>query len=118
MKTTERGTESQTFHVSRRGLLILGVVLGLSSSALGPQATSRAQQSESAPSVDMVSGQVTAKRGQSIEINGREYMLNRNVVIKDEEGRPRELKDFEQGTEVRFHLKQERIDQLVLILAK
>lgn len=64
------------------------------------------------------SGQVTAKRGNIIQINNQDYTMRSDVVIQDDEGRPREEKDLKPGVEVNFHLKQGNIDQIVIRLPK
>jgi hypothetical protein len=79
---------------------------------------SLAQSSGSASLADFKSGQVTEKKGNRLEIDKKDYVLQANVTVKDDEGRPRELSDVVPGTMVQFHLKQGRIDQLVLVLPK
>lgn len=91
-------------------LLMAGVVLVVSG---GGRA-----QSTTETSVPYQSGQVTGKHGESIQINQRDYALDTAVEVKDDEGRLRELKDVKEGAEIRFHLKNERIDKLVLVLPK
>lgn len=63
-------------------------------------------------------GQVTAVHGKSVQINGRNYELKTGVVIQDEEGKPMEPAEIVPGAEVKFHLKEGQIDQMVLILPK
>lgn len=75
-------------------------------------------QSEGKDLTDYLSGQVTAVHGGHIVIDGKEYALDADVTVIDDDGRPRTLKDFEVGSPVRFHLKRGRIDVLVLILPK
>ncbi|MBM4132799.1 MAG: hypothetical protein FJ245_03435 [Nitrospira sp.] len=64
------------------------------------------------------SGHVTGKSGDSIQINQRTYPVAKDATVKDDEGRPRELKDIKEGAEVLFHLKRDTIDQLVVVLPK
>lgn len=63
-------------------------------------------------------GEITAHGGDTIEINRKEYMLHPNIMIKDEQDQSRELKDLRLGTLVWFHLKQGRIDQIVIMVPK
>lgn len=63
-------------------------------------------------------GQVTAVQGKTVQINGKNYELKANVVIQDEEGKPMEPGEIVPGAEVKFHLKEGQIDQMVLILPK
>jgi hypothetical protein len=77
-----------------------------------------AQTSGSGSLADFKPGHVTGKQGNKLEIDKKDYVLHANVTVKDDEGRPRELSDVVPGTMVQFHLKQGRIDQLVLVLPK
>lgn len=67
---------------------------------------------------NFLSGQVTANQGNDIQINNKNYPLQQGVTIIDDEGKPRDLKDLPPGAEVKFHLKNGQIDQIVLILPK
>ncbi|MEK7269063.1 MAG: hypothetical protein AAB093_06655, partial [Nitrospirota bacterium] len=77
-----------------------------------------AQTSEPAPLAGFQSGLVTGKQGTTLAIDNKNYQLTPGVSVKDEEGNQKELSDVVPGVEVMFHLKQGRIDQLVLILPK
>ena len=77
-----------------------------------------AQTSEPAPLAGFQSGQVTGKQGTTLAIDNNSYQLTPDVSVKDEEGNPLQLSDVVPGVEVMFHLKQGRIDKLVLILPK
>ncbi len=77
-----------------------------------------AQTSGSASLADFKSGQVTDKTKNRLEIDKKDYVLQANVTVRDDEGRPRDLSEVVPGTMVQFHLKQGRIDQLVLVLPK
>ena len=77
-----------------------------------------AQTSEPAPLAGFQSGQVTGKSGDTLQINNKDYTLQPDVSVKDEEGNQKELSDVVPGVEVMFPLKQGRIDKLVLILPK
>lgn len=98
----------------------VGLVVFLSASglAVSDSARSWAETSSPQPRTGFQSGQVTGKQGHSIQINQREYLLDKEVTVKDDENRPRELNDIREGAEVLFHLQRDRIDQLVLILPK
>lgn len=63
-------------------------------------------------------GQVTARHGQSIQINKKDYAVDDSVTVKDDEDRPRELKDIKEGSEVQFHLRRDKIDAIILILPR
>ena len=77
-----------------------------------------AQMSGSGSLADFKSGQVTDKTKNRIEIDKKDYVLQANVTVRDDEGRPRDLSEVTPGAVVQFHLKQGRIDQLVLVLPK
>ncbi len=77
-----------------------------------------AQTSGSGSLADFKSGQVTDKKGNRLEIDKKDYVLQSNVSVKDDEGKQRELSEVGPGAVVQFHLKQGRIDQLVLVLPR
>jgi hypothetical protein len=79
---------------------------------------SLAQPSGSGSLADFKSGQVTDKKGNRLEIDKKDYVLRPDVTVRDEEGRPRDLSEVAPGAMVQFHLKQGRIDQLVLVLPR
>jgi hypothetical protein len=63
------------------------------------------------------SGQVTEVRPpSSIEIDERSYEVKANVVILDREGEPLELERILPTSLVKFHLKEGRIDKMVVTL--
>ena len=88
------------------GLTLVGVDEGL------------AQTSGSASLADFKSGQVTDRQGNRLEIDKKDYLLKSDVTVRDDEGKPRDLKEVTPGAMVQFHLKQGRIDQLVLVLPR
>ena len=88
------------------GITLVGVDEGL------------AQTSGSGSLADFKSGQVTDKHGNRLEIDKKDYVLQANVTVRDDEGKPRDLGEVTPGAMVQFHLKQVRIDQLVLILPR
>lgn len=96
----------------------LAVIVGVSGLDFATSVRASAQTSSPQPRTGFQSGQVTGKQGSSIQINNRNYLLDKEVTVQDDEDRPRELKDIHEGAEVWFHLKRDRIDQLVLILPK
>ncbi len=63
-------------------------------------------------------GEVTANNGQDILIDNNRYPVLPSVLVTDDEGRPRDLKEFVRGTQVRFHLRNNKIDQLVMMLPR
>ncbi|HJR77289.1 MAG TPA: hypothetical protein VJ805_09955 [Nitrospiraceae bacterium] len=63
------------------------------------------------------SGQVTEVRPpSSIEIDERSYELRANVMIVDREGEPLELARILPTSLVKFHLKEGKIDKMVVTL--
>ena len=77
-----------------------------------------AQTSGSGSLADFKSGQVTDKQGNRLQIDNKDYVLQSNVSVKDDEGKQRELSEVGPGAVVQFHLKQGHIDQLVLVLPR
>jgi hypothetical protein len=101
--------------------LILAVAVGFASSLF--LVTSRIawadEPASSMPTfVQLVSGEVTANRGEALSIDGKEYPLANGVMVSDEGGNQREVKDFVPGTYVKYHLKSGRLDIIVLVLPK
>ena len=66
--------------------------------------------------VNLKDGQVTAVRGTEIQIDNKDYPLASEVTITDSEGRPKDLNDLGPGTLVRFHVKNNQIDRIVIML--
>lgn len=77
-----------------------------------------AKEPDLVSSADFLSGQVTAKRGNQIQINHQDYLLDPRVTITDDEGSPKHVEDLEPGAWVKFHLKDTRIDRIVLMLPR
>ena len=94
-------------------LLIVGILLVGNAVSFG-----LAQTSDSDDSSTFLSGMVTGIRGNTLEIDNRSYELMPGVVIKNERGNLMEPHDIVENAEVKFHLKQERIDKIVLILPR
>lgn len=61
-------------------------------------------------------GKITAVRGDTVQIDNRDYELRPDVIIRNPEGVLMETRDFRKGALARFHLKQGRIDKLLVIL--
>jgi hypothetical protein len=101
--------------------LILAVAVGFTGSlSLVTSWTAWADEPESsipAP-VPLTSGEVTANRGEALSIDGKEYPLALGVMVSDDYGGQREVKDFVPGADVKYHLKNGKIDAIVLILPK
>jgi hypothetical protein len=94
------------------GLLLIGANAGLH---LPEQARADVV---SASFYDLRVGQITDKRRDAVYIDKTAYEFHHDLMMRDDEGRVRELKDFETGAEVKFQLKQGRLALLVLILPK
>ena len=75
-----------------------------------------AAQKEGSEIEDFVMGEVTGKRENLIRIDSKEYSFFADVIVKDQNLTPRALKDVVPGTQVMFHLKQGRIDQIIILL--
>ncbi len=74
--------------------------------------------SSPAGSATFQAGQITAKLANGLQIDHKHYPLDTGVTITDDEGRTRELKDLVRGSLVQFHLKQGRVDKIMLLLPK
>ena len=67
---------------------------------------------------NLQSGQVVANSANGVQVDGRNYPLHPSVTIQDDEGRPRQIKEVVPGMFVRFHVKGEQIDQLIIVLPR
>jgi hypothetical protein len=64
-------------------------------------------------------GEVTANNGGGdLVIDNQRYMVLASVTVMDDEGRPRNINELVPGTQVRFRLRNEKIDQLVMMLPR
>ncbi len=101
-------------------LLMIGLVLlgGVPFGSVEAGWAQGAGPSSSAGSATFQSGQITANLATGLQMDHKHYPLDSIVTITDDEGRARELKDLVPGSRVQFHLKQGRIDKIVLILPK
>jgi len=63
-------------------------------------------------------GEVTANNRGDILIDNKRYSLLPSAIVTDDEGRPRDLKEFAPGMQVRFRLRSDKIDQLVMMLPR
>ena len=61
-------------------------------------------------------GRITGVHGMTIEIDRKDYELRPDVQIQNPEGAPMEAHDIRKGALAKFHLKQGRIDMLVVML--
>lgn len=95
-----------------RMIIVILAVSGMSWEAVG------LCQTVSPPvTVGYKSGQVTEVRPpSSIEIDERSYELKVDVMILDHEGEPLELARILPTSLVKFHLKEGRIDKMVVKL--
>lgn len=75
-----------------------------------------AAQKESTEIEDFVLGEVTDKRENVIRIDSKEYSFFADVIVKDQNLMPKTFKDVVPGTQVMFHLRQGRIDQIIILL--
>ena len=75
-----------------------------------------AAQKEGSEIEDFMMGEVTDKRENVIRIDSKEYSFGAGVIVKDQNLTSRDLKDVVPGTQVMFHLKQGRIDQIIILM--
>jgi hypothetical protein len=62
------------------------------------------------------SGRITGVHGTTVQIDQRDYELRPDVEIQNPEGNLMEAHDIRKSALAKFHLKQGRIDMLVVIL--
>ncbi len=92
-------------------IVVLGTLMVSSISDIVVAAQKEVSQIE-----DFVMGEVTNKRENVIRIDSKEYSFFADVMVKDQNLTPRALTDVVPGTQVMFHLKQGRIDQIIILL--
>jgi L-cysteine desulfidase len=92
-------------------IVVLGTLMVTSTSDIVVAAQKEVSQIE-----DFVMGEVTGKQENVIRIDSKEYSFFADVIVKDQNLTPRALKDVVTGTQVMFHLKQGRIDQIIILL--
>lgn len=61
-------------------------------------------------------GRITGVHGTTVQIDGKDFELQPDVVIKKPEGNEMEVHDIRRNALAQYHLKQGRIDMLVVIL--
>ena len=76
------------------------------------------EQNVSPIMTNLQSGEVNTNSGNSVTVGGKTYPLHPAVMIQDDEGRPRQLKEVVPGMSVKFHVKGEQIDQLIIVLPR
>jgi len=96
-------------------MLIVGLFAGIPQSSL---ADDKAALSDPTATSALLTGEVTGNYGTSVQINGLIYPSHPSLVVTDDEGRPRALKDAAAGMQVKYHLKENQIDQLIIILMR
>jgi hypothetical protein len=112
---TETSTRSAT-HRTRQALAGVALLACLLSGGVAFSAGNDETNSPSfqMPKTGMQSGNITAKHEKSVEISGRGYAFHPKVEFWTDEGQQLEWKDFNRGDEVQFHLKQGKVDYLIL----
>lgn len=70
------------------------------------------------PKTGMKDGRLTGRHENSAEISGRDYAFHPKIEFGDDEGKRLPWRDFKKGDMVQFHLKQEKIDYLILVPPK
>lgn len=63
-------------------------------------------------------GEVNANHASDIIINNTRYSVLPSATVMDDEGNQRDLKEVVPGTFVRFHVRKDQIDTIVVILPK
>ena len=106
-------TMKRGFARSCAGVGILALLLsgGPAFSAVNDETNSPAFQM---PKTGMQSGHITAKHETSVGISGKDYAFHPKVEFWTDEGGQLEWKEFKRGDEVQFHLKQGKVDYLIL----
>jgi hypothetical protein len=102
-----------TIHARLRTLMVILALLGVN----GEVVIGLCQTLSAPVTVGYKGGQVTEVRPpSSIEIDERSYELKADVMIVDREGEPLELAKILPTSLVKFHLKEGKIDKMVVTL--
>ncbi len=105
-----RTTPGSFAHVILAGLLLIALpAMGLTQQAGPGQPVAQA---------DYRTGVVTANNGTVLRIDGRDYRLDPGVTVTDEDGSVYAIQDLKRGEQVKFHLRNRKIDQIIWILPR
>ncbi|MFQ5992767.1 MAG: hypothetical protein ACE5NA_10070 [Nitrospiraceae bacterium] len=99
------------------GGLVIGVIV-FATGSVGMVADRSAEASVVMDTAGWPSGQVTGKQTNSIRIDGRAYLLHGELALVDDEGKTVAWSALAVGSWVKFHMKDGRIDRLVLLLPR
>jgi hypothetical protein len=114
--------ESRSLRTCQRGSMptyILAVTLIMMLTNLPilyPSDIAVSAQNDASEIEGFVMGEVTGKRETVLRIDDKEYSWFTDIVVKDQNLTPKSLNDVVPGTQVMFHLKQGRIDQIIILL--
>ena len=99
-------------------LLALFALLAAQGGSVGALHEGWAQTAGSPSNANPMQGEITARQGNQIRINSQTYVLHQQVIVKDEEGRPRGLADLTPGAMVTFQVKQGQISEIILVMPR
>ncbi|MGH7165308.1 MAG: hypothetical protein ACREIS_07275 [Nitrospiraceae bacterium] len=99
-------------------LLVVLALLAAEGGPIGGLHDGWAQTAGSTSSANAMQGEITARQGYDIRINHQAYTLHRDVIIKDDEGRPKNLADLTPGATVTFQVKQGQINEIVVVMPR
>ncbi|MER3422510.1 MAG: hypothetical protein C4293_04030 [Nitrospiraceae bacterium] len=100
-----------------RAFAAMVMSLLISGTPLVSTITKAAGSVDAGPLDNFLPGEVTAHQEKEnvLQINNEDYSIREDVLITDDKMRPMTLKDLVPGTQVMFHLKKGRIDQIVIL---
>lgn len=103
--------------MSSKGIVALGV-FALVQVALSVPSVGFAQSEITMPfsTVGFQAGVIDEVQGSTIRIDGRTYVLKSGVQVVDHQGRSLEVNQIALTSEVKFHLKEGRIDKMAVKL--
>jgi hypothetical protein len=115
-------TDGDRLWVSRRGLLTIAAVFVIGLTTVG-QPNAQSPDSSSADSSssrfsNYLSGKVTDKQGETVEIDKKVYKLSSTMSIKDVQGNVLDEIYIISGLEVRFRLNHGSIEELIVFLPR
>lgn len=122
MENRHAVTKRQASHLGWRPLLLMAIVCaGMQLDCPGVEVgigQVYGQQSVAPMMTNLQSGEVVTNSGDRVQVGGKTYPLHPAVMIQDDEGRPRQIKEVVPGMLVKFHVKGEQIDQLIIVLPR
>ena len=117
-KRRGRCAHQHALKIVGRAAFAFWLLFGMTLPMMAVESTAQTPVMPGGPLAGFLRGEINGIGKDYLSINGKRYDVREDILFTDDRDQPRELKDFEVGSLVAYHLKFGRIDQLVLILPK